>query len=162
MYNDPAVICQWGFMASMFLKGLVAEAKHYIDVVYTQNDLKTLPEFHAMPTMFFPDATAMRNVFLDSGRHLPGKWRYCSRSQDFETEPDYLRQNTVFIMRGQNTGIFGEKMKIKTGWKRAAKGTKLIEQGVHLGEQALVFDDIAKIAGEEGSTEILHASWIRR
>ena len=40
-------------MASMFLKGLVAEAKHCIDVVYTQNDLKTLPEFHAMPTMFF-------------------------------------------------------------------------------------------------------------
>ena len=53
-YNDPAVVCQWGFMASIFLKGLVSEAKHCVDIVYTQNDLKTLPNFHAMPTMFFP------------------------------------------------------------------------------------------------------------
>ena len=37
--------------------------------------------------------------------------------QDCETEPDYLRQNTVFIMRGQSTGILEEDMKIKTGWK---------------------------------------------
>lgn len=27
VYNDPAVICQWGFMASVFLKGLVSAAK---------------------------------------------------------------------------------------------------------------------------------------
>lgn len=60
VYNDPAVICQWGFMASMFLKGLVSEAKHCVDIVYTQNDLKTLPEFHAMPTMFFPYITGMQ------------------------------------------------------------------------------------------------------
>ena len=39
VYNDPAVICQWGFMASMFLKGLVAEAKHCIDVVYKRKEI---------------------------------------------------------------------------------------------------------------------------
>ncbi len=66
-YNDPAVVCQWGFMASIFLKGLVSEAKHCVDIVYTQNDLKTLPNFHAMPTMFFPYITSTRNVFLDGG-----------------------------------------------------------------------------------------------
>lgn len=48
VYNDPAVICQWGFMASVFLKGLVSVAKNCVDVVYTQNDLKTLPLFHAI------------------------------------------------------------------------------------------------------------------
>lgn len=26
-YNDPAVACQWGFMAAMFLKGMVQTAK---------------------------------------------------------------------------------------------------------------------------------------
>ena len=29
-YNDPAVICQWGFMAEMFLKGRVSPSKTYI------------------------------------------------------------------------------------------------------------------------------------
>ncbi len=53
VYNDPAVICQWGFMASVFLKGLVSAAKNRVDVVYTQNDLKTLPKMHAMPTTFY-------------------------------------------------------------------------------------------------------------
>lgn len=47
-------------------------AKHCVDIVYTQNDLKTLPEFHAMPTMFFPYITGMRNVFLDSGDTYQG------------------------------------------------------------------------------------------
>lgn len=53
VYNDPAVICQWGFIASVFLKGLVSAAKNRVDVVYTQNDLKTLPKMHAMPTTFY-------------------------------------------------------------------------------------------------------------
>ena len=66
----------------MFLKGLVSEAKHCVDIVYTQNDLKTLPEFRAMPTMFFPYITGMRNVFLDSVTILPGNGDI-GRMQDF-------------------------------------------------------------------------------
>ena len=72
VYNDPAVICQWGFMASVFLKGLVSAAKNRVDVVYTQNDLKTLPKMHAMPTTFLPYITCMRNVFLDGGDTYQG------------------------------------------------------------------------------------------
>ena len=71
-YNDPAVVCQWGFMASVFLKGLVSVAKHCVDVVYTQNDLKSLPMFHSMPMSFFPYITSMRNVFLDGGDSYQG------------------------------------------------------------------------------------------
>ena len=71
-YNDPAVVCQWGFMASVFLKGLVSVAEHCVDVVYTQNDLKSLPMFHSMPMTFFPYITSMRNVFLDGGDSYQG------------------------------------------------------------------------------------------
>ena len=71
-YNDPAVICQWGFMASVFLKDLVSVAEHCVDIVYTQNDLKTLPNFHSMPMSFFPYVTSMRNVFLDGGETYQG------------------------------------------------------------------------------------------
>lgn len=72
VYNDPAVVCQWGFMASVFLKGLINVANNRVDVVYTQNDLRTLPVFHAMPSTFFPYVTAMRNVFLDGGDSYRG------------------------------------------------------------------------------------------
>ena len=72
VYNDPAVVCQWGFMASVFLEGLINVANNRVDVVYTQNDLRTLPVFHAMPSTFFPYVTAMRNVFLDGGDSYRG------------------------------------------------------------------------------------------
>ena len=34
-YNDPSLICQWGFMAEVFLKGLVAPASATAEIVYT-------------------------------------------------------------------------------------------------------------------------------
>lgn len=34
-------------------------------MVYTQNDLKTLPNMMAAPIMYLPYVTRMRNVFLD-------------------------------------------------------------------------------------------------
>ena len=71
-YNDPAVACQWGFMASVFLKGLVAVSDKKVDVVYTQDDLKTLPNGHGMLTTMLPYITGMRNVFLDGGERYTG------------------------------------------------------------------------------------------
>lgn len=64
-YNDPSLICQWGMMAEVFLKGLVSPARNQVDLVYTQNDLKTLPNMMAAPIMYLPYVTRMRNVFLD-------------------------------------------------------------------------------------------------
>jgi len=59
-------------MAAMFLKGLVSPAKNAFDLVYTQNDLRTLPKFHSMPTMFLPYIGKMRSVFLDGGEQYAG------------------------------------------------------------------------------------------
>lgn len=147
VYNDPAVICQWGFMASMFLKGLVSEAKHCVDIVYTQNDLKTLPEFHAMPTMFFPYITGMRNVFLDSGDTYQGNGDIAVNAGFLNGARLSEAKHSVYYAWSKYRDI-GRRYEDKNRLERAAKGTKLIEQGVHLGEQALVFNDIAKIAGE--------------
>ena len=52
-------------MAEVFLKGLVSPARNQVDLVYTQNDLKTLPNMMAAPIMYLPYVTRMRNVFLD-------------------------------------------------------------------------------------------------
>ena len=144
-YNDPALISQWGFMASMFLKGLVSPAKNRIDVVYTQNDWKTLPNFHAMPMCVFPYVTAMRNVFLDGGQRYEG-------DADVAVNAGFLNGGDL---RDAKHGVYYAWSPYRDAKRRyldenrlkdAAKSTQEIQPGVHLGEQALVFDHIAEIA----------------
>lgn len=146
-YNDPAVVCQWGFMASIFLKGLVSEAKHCVDIVYTQNDLKTLPNFHAMPTMFFPYITSTRNVFLDGGDTYQGDADIAVNAGFFNgaqlSEAKHCVSYAWSKYRDARRRYYDDDR-----LKKAAHGTREMEPGVHIGEQALVFDEIAKIAGD--------------
>lgn len=144
-YNDPALICQWGFMASVFLKGLVSPARNRVDVVYTQNDLRTLPNFHAMPMCFFPYITGMRNVFLDSGERYQG-------SADMAVNAGFLNGGDLSDARH---GVYYAWSPYRDAFRRhldtqrlplAAGGSRELAEGVHLSEQALVFDDIARTA----------------
>lgn len=146
VYNDPAVICQWGFLASVFLKGLVSPAKHRVDVVYTQNDLRTLPAFHGMPTTFFPYITAMRNVFLDGGETYQG-------DADIAVNAGFLNganlqeaKHSVYYAWSPYRDAF-RKYPEENRLSFAAKGTRELAPGVHLGRESLVFDRIAEIAG---------------
>ena len=145
VYNDPAVICQWGFMASVFLKGLVSVAKHCVDVVYTQNDLKTLPNFHAMPATFFPYITSMRNVFLDGGDQYQG-------DADVAVNAGFLNggnlsdaSHSVYYAWSGYRDAF-RRYRDENRLAKAAEGTKEIAPGVHLGERTLVFDRIRETA----------------
>ena len=144
-YNDPALIAQWGFMATMFLKGLVSPAKNRVDVVYTQNDWKTLPNFHAMPMCTLPYLTAFRNVFLDGGERYEG-------DADVAINAGYLNGGDL---RDAKHGVYyawspyrdaKRKYLNENRLKDAAKNTDEIQPGVHLGSQALVFDNVAEIA----------------
>jgi hypothetical protein len=147
VYNDPAVVCQWGFLASVFLKGMVSVAKNKLDVVYTQNDLRTLPKFHSMPSTFFPYIMATRNVFLDGGDSYQG-------DADIAINAGFLngadlsdaKHGVYYAWSAYRDAMRCHKDENRL--TRAAGGTKEIQPGVHLGEQALVFDEIAKIADE--------------
>lgn len=142
-YNDPAMICQWGFMATMFLKGLVSVAKNQLDVVYTQNDLRTLPTFHSMPTMILPYIGKMRNVFLDGGETYRG-------DGDVAINAGFLN---VGDLQEAKHGVYYAWSPYRDAWRRsldanrlkmAARNTEEIQPGIHLGSQALVFDNIAE------------------
>ncbi len=50
-------------------------------------------------------------------------------------------------MHGHRIVTHGGNIKTTTGWKQAAKNAEEIREGVYLGAQALVFDEIQKIAG---------------
>lgn len=146
VYNDPAVICQWGFMASAFLRGLISPAKHQVDLVYTQNDLRTFPNMGQMPTTFFPYVTAMRNVFLDGGDTYQG-------NADIAVNAGFL--NGADLSEAKHGVYYAwssyrdaqSRFPEKNRLTKAARGTKEIEPGIHFGEKALVFDHIAEIAG---------------
>lgn len=142
-YNDPAVVCQWGFMASVFLKGLVSVAEHCVDVVYTQNDLKSLPMLHSMPMTFFPYITSMRNVFLDGGDIYQGNADVAVNAGFFNGADLSDAEHGVWYAWSEYRDAF-RKYKEENRLKKAAKDTREICPGVHLGEKALVFDKIAE------------------
>ena len=146
-YNDPAVICQWGFMASVFLKGLISKAQNCIDIVYTQNDLKTLPDYHAMPTMFFPYITAMRNVFLDTGDMYQGNADVAVNAGFFNGAQLSDAKHSIYYAWSECRDAMRRYRDVNR-LEKAARGTKELEPGVHLGEQTLVFDNIAEVAGD--------------
>lgn len=145
-YNDPAVICQWGFMASVFLKGLVAPSPHRVDIVYTQNDLRTLPKWHSMPNTFLPYVTSMRNVFLDGGDQYQG-------NADVAINAGFL--NGADLSAAEH-GVYYAWSPYRDPWrramdqnrlKRACRNTNVVEPGICLGSQALVIEDIQGVAG---------------
>ena len=146
VYNDPAVIGQWGFMASVFLQGKIASARHKVDIVYTQEDLRTLPNMHAMPMTFFPYVTAMRNVFLDDGEKYQG-------DADLAVNAGFL--NGADLSEAKHGVYYSwspyrdalRKYKEPNRIPDAEKGAHEIQEGVWSGEERLVFDDISKIAG---------------
>ena len=153
-YNDPALICQWGFMATIFLKGLVSTAKNQIDVVHTQNDLRTLPPFHSMPSTFLPYISSMRSVFLDGDDKYRG-------SADVAMTAGFLNggdlseaKHSVYYAWSPYKDAM-RKYRDDNRLKRMAADSDEIQPGVHLGRKSLVFDKIAKVAGTGDYREFL-------
>ena len=145
VYNDPAVICQWGFLATVFLKGLVSPAKSSVDLVFTQNDLQTFPNFGQMPNCFFPYVTSMRNVFLDGGNQYQG-------NADVAVNAGFLNgcdlseaKHDIWYSWSPYRDAF-RKYRGDLRLKRAAEGSEMIGEGVHLSDRSLVFDHISDAA----------------
>ena len=144
-FNDPALISQWGFMATLFLKGAVSPAKSKTDLVFTQNDWKTNPNFGWMPTCFFPYVSSMRSVYLDGGGRYEG-------SADVAVNAGFLNGGDL---RDAAHSVYYAWSPYRDAKRRcldtsrlaeAAKGGRTIQEGVHLSEQALVLDQIAELS----------------
>ena len=146
-YNDPALILQWGFMASMFLREQVKPANAAVDLVYTQNDLLTLPHFHSMPMTFFPYVTSFRNVFLDGGETYQGE-------ADVAVNAGFL--NSCNLAEAKH-GIYYAWSPYRDAKRcyldenrlsRAATNGRKVTEGIYLGKQNLVIEDICKLSKE--------------
>ncbi len=140
-YNDPALIGQWGFMASVFLRGLISPGRSSADVVYSQSDLLTLPNLHAMPMCFLPYVTKLRQVFLDGDRYRGDADVAVGAGFVNATDLSQSRHGVYYAWspyRDAHRRYPGDNRLIT-----AAEKTEEICPGIRLGEQALVFENIA-------------------
>lgn len=151
-YNDPAVACQWGFMAAMFIKGMVQTAKNKIDIVYTQEDLKTLPNWQAMNHTFIPYISSLRNVFVDSGSKYRGDGDAAVNAGFFNGGNLSEAKHGVYYAWSRYRDAFREA-EDKQRLSLAAEGAKEIGEGIWLGKQQLVIDEIARLSGTGNYTE---------
>ncbi|POR28590.1 hypothetical protein [Paenibacillus polymyxa] len=145
-YNDPSLICQFGFMAELFLGSLVRPAEHRVDLVFTKNDLKTLPSSFSMPNTFLPYITRMRNVFLDQGDAYIGD-ADVAITAGFVNNGD-LAQAKHAVYYSWST--YRDAMRHASGEGRLEKLTQQTDEelpGAALGDKILVYTDIASLAG---------------
>lgn len=143
-YNDPALISQWGFMASVFLNGLISPAKTKIDVVYTKEDRLSLPNFHAMPMCFFPYVGGMRNVFLEEGETYQGNADVAVSAGFFAGgDLSHAGHRIEYAWTPYKDAFRTEKALEKV----QSPDEKEIADGVRLSPTALSFDHINAVAG---------------
>lgn len=101
---------------------------------------------HAMPTTFLPYVTAMRNVFLDGGDTYQGDAQAAVNAGFLNGADISEAKHGVYYAWSPYRDAM-RKYKDGNRLARASKDTKEIAEGVHLGKQALVFDEISRIAG---------------
>ena len=144
-YNDPSLICQWGFLAEVFLKGLVAPASATAELVYTQEDLLTLPNSHMMPNCFLPYVMNTASVFLDGGEAYAG-------SADVAVNAGFV--NTGDLSQAKHGVVYAwspwrdafRQFRDESRLPAAAQGGEKLHPGVTLGKD-LVFADIQALSG---------------
>ena len=143
-YNDPALISQWGFMASVFLNGSISPAKRKIDVVYTKQDVLALPNFHAMPMCFFPYVGGMRNVFLEEGETYEGSADVAVSAGFFAGSDLSKAAHRIEYAWSPYKDPFRKELAIQ---KEADPASRPVGEGVWLSPESLKFDQISNIAG---------------
>ncbi len=153
-YNDPAVICQWGFMATAFLKGLISPGEKKVAQIYTMNDLKTLPDTHAMINTILPYLTGLRAEFVENGDRYRGDADVAINAGFFNGGDLDSAKHAVNYAWSPYRDAY-RRCPDHTRLAKAAEGTEELPgyRGVHLSEKMLVIDDIEALAGTGNYTE---------
>ncbi len=145
-YNDPALICQFGFLASMFLKGLVKPAAHWVEVAFTENDLRTLPPCHAMPYTYLAYVTGMRNILLPPGDSYTGDADVVLCAGFLNGGDLSQARHAVYYAWSPYRDAL-RRVKDEHRLQRIAGDAPEVAPGITLDESTLVFHDINAVAG---------------
>lgn len=144
-YNDPSLICMFGVMSSIFLRNMVKIANNQIDIVYTRNDLRTLPPASSMPYSYLPYITKVRNVFLASSDVYSGK-------ADVAVTAGFL--NAGDLAQADHE-VYYTWSPYRDAWRQAFGGGRIerlaehlpeTADGIRCSEKVLLFENIRSIA----------------
>ena len=150
-YNDPSLITIFGTMSAMFLQGLVSPAHHEAEVVYTENDLKTLPPKYRLPNSIFPFIFKMRNVLMRDGNVYDGR-ADLAISAGFLSGGDFRQSKKAIIYA--RSPYYDAQRHTYAGPAYLNEYTKdfteELEGVAKLSDKYLVFDDITSLIEETG------------
>lgn len=146
-YNDPSLILQFGVMSSLFLGGAVRPAENSVDVAYTRDDLLTQPGAHRMPYSILPFISRVRSVFLEHGEVYGGD-ADVAVSAGFVGGGNYdgAKHAVVYAHSPYRDALRHDPAGDAHLARYRREAPHAVAEGVHLGGQFLVFDDIAALA----------------
>jgi hypothetical protein len=148
VFNDPSLIGQFGAMASIFLKGYVKEAEKTIDMVYTKEDMKMLPENYKMPFGFLPFVSKSRTVFVEDS---------------YDGDAD-LMVNAGFSSNGDFTKAPHSLIYARTPYEDALEhryvGTSFLDK--HRGENAELLVNLGTVSGRSAVIDLDKIDGIER
>lgn len=151
-YNDPAVMCQWGFMANVFLKGLVAESRVKVEQVYSLEDIETLPNWYAMLNTIAPYITGLRASFVENGNKYRGNADVAVNAGYFNTADLSEAKHSVNYAWSSDRDAF-RRFPDPDRLNRIAGGKLKEDANIYLDEQKLVIRDIRSMSGTGDYTE---------
>lgn len=146
-FNDPSMICQFGAMAAVFLKGLVRRADKKVESVFTRNQLKTQPTPHRLIHSILPYVSKLETVFLTEGDIYEGQG-------DVAVSGGFLSDGDL---RNADHGVIFAQSPYRDAYRKSFAGEKWldqykdetsqeIEKGIWLNDRFLVFDEIASLS----------------
>ncbi len=150
-YKDPSMIGQFGAIATMFLRGDVKEARRTIDMCYTNEDMKMLPEGYRHPYGFLPFVSKTRTLFIGDQYHSDGD---LAVSAGFASNGDYTQAAHAVVYARTPYADAMEHQYVGTAFldkHRGADAVPFADIGT-LSSQAAVID-LDKISGIERGTD---------
>jgi len=154
VYNDPSLISLFGTMSAMFLQGRVSVANHEAEVVYTRNDLLTLPPKYRLPNSFFPFIFKMRNVLIREGNIYDGK-ADLAISAGFMSGGDFSQAKKAILYARSPYYDAQRHFYAGPGYleKYVDKDAQVFDGAAKLSDNYLVFDDITGLVEKTGFYE---------
>lgn len=117
-FNDPSMICQFGAMAAVFLKGLVRRADKKVESVFTRNQLKTQPTPHRLIHSILPYVSKLETVFLTEGDIYEGQG-------DVAVSGGFLSEGDL---RNADHGVIFAQSPYRDAYRKSFAGEKWLDQ----------------------------------
>lgn len=147
-FNDPSLICQMGALSTVFLKGLIREAGHKLQLCFTRNELFTQPVAHRLAHSILPYISRLRTVFLTAGDIYQGEAE-AAVAGGFLSGADYRNAAHAVLFTQSPYRDAMRKSYAGESWLAPyKKDSREIGSGIRLNDRFLVFDDISSISRE--------------